>query len=61
MTVSLGCRHCGEEIIADDEDELVIQVQIHARSHDGGPELSREHVLSRLHRPQRRHAEEAEL
>ncbi|MBA2752428.1 MAG: DUF1059 domain-containing protein [Actinobacteria bacterium] len=55
----MSCRHCGTEVTADDEDELVTQVQTHARSHDGGPELSREHILSRLHRLQRRQAEES--
>ena len=59
MTLSMSCRHCGTEVTAEDEDKLVTQVQTHARSHDGGPELSREHILSRLHRLQRRQAEES--
>ena len=48
--LSLTCKHCGTELHANNEDELVERVQLHARSHDGGPELSREHILARLHR-----------
>ncbi len=49
MTVSLTCRPCGTLITAESTDELVIQVQTHARDHDGAPELSREHILAHLH------------
>jgi len=55
MTVSMTCRHCNEAITADDEDELVTRVQTHFLGHEGGPELTREHILSRLHRRQRQH------
>lgn len=48
MTVSLTCGPCGTVITAEDEDELVIRVQAHARDHDGAPDLSREHILSHL-------------
>ncbi len=50
MTLSLTCKRCGAEIAAEDEDELVTQVQIHVRDHDPGHVPSREHILGRLHR-----------
>jgi hypothetical protein len=59
MEVTMTCKHCGEVIAADDEDALVPLVQAHARSHDGGPELTREHILSRLHRLQRQRTDKA--
>jgi predicted small metal-binding protein len=38
-------------ITADDEDELVAQVQNHAaRDHNATHVLSRQHILARLHR-----------
>lgn len=49
MAVTLTCKHCGTVMSADEEDELVTQVQAHARGHDG-KDLSREHILARLHR-----------
>jgi predicted small metal-binding protein len=58
LKLNMTCKHCGEVIGADDEDELVSQVQAHARSHDGGPELSREHIQARLHRLERREPHE---
>jgi hypothetical protein len=58
MSVSMTCRHCGTLITSDDEDALVTDVQAHARGHEGGPELTREHILSRFHRLQSRSAEE---
>lgn len=51
--VSLTCRHCGQVVAADNEDLLVAEVQAHARTHDGGRELSPEHILARLHRLRR--------
>lgn len=45
-------KHCGTALSAESEDELVPIVQAHAASHPGGPELSREHILSHLHRLQ---------
>jgi len=53
MTISLTCKHCRTEITAEDEDELVPLVQDHSRGHDPQRELSREHILARLHRQQR--------
>jgi predicted small metal-binding protein len=50
MSVSLTCHHCKISITADDEDELVTRVQAHARTHERAQELTREHILARLHR-----------
>lgn len=53
MTVSLICARCQELITAEDEDELVAQVQAHARDHGGahGQHVpSRERILAHLHR-----------
>lgn len=50
MDLSMTCKHCGISISADDEDELVTRVQAHARTHDRPVELTREHILARLHR-----------
>ena len=36
MTVSLTCKRCKELIVAEDEDDLMAQVEAHARDH-GGP------------------------
>ena len=47
MTLNMNCKHCGAEISADDEDELVDRVQAHASTHDGKV-LSREHILQRF-------------
>ncbi len=50
MTVTLACRRCGLVITADDEDELVAEVQAHAaRDHDLAHPLSRERILAHLH------------
>lgn len=49
-SISLPCKRCGAVITADDEDELVAQVQTHAaRDHDLAHALSREHILAHLH------------
>jgi predicted small metal-binding protein len=48
MNLSMNCKHCGTEISAGDEDELVERVQAHASTHDGKV-LSREHILHRFH------------
>jgi hypothetical protein len=53
MKLTMTCKHCGKGLDADDEDELVAVVQAHARTHEGGPALSRDHILARLHRRQR--------
>lgn len=50
MTISTICIRCREPIIAIDEDDLVAQVQAHARDHGGahGRHVpSREHILAR--------------
>jgi hypothetical protein len=52
MTFNLTCKHCRIVISADTEDDLVIQVQQHARGHDRPQELTREHILSRVSRQQ---------
>lgn len=48
MSVSLTCGPCGTVITAEDEDQLVTQVQVHAREHDGTADLPREHILAHL-------------
>lgn len=53
MKQTMTCKHCGEAITADTEDSLVEQVQAHAATHDG-KQLTREHILQRLHRLQDR-------
>jgi len=35
MTISLTCTRCRQPITARDEDDLVAQVQAHARDHGG--------------------------
>jgi hypothetical protein len=52
MTISMPCRRCRETIVAQDEDDLVRQVQEHARDHGGahGTHIpAREHILAHLH------------
>ena len=53
----MNCRRCAITITASDEDELVTRVQDHVRTHPGMPELTREHILNRLHRLQANDAE----
>jgi hypothetical protein len=53
MTVSVTCTRCHELITAKDEDQLVAQVQAHARDHGGahGAHVpTRERILAHLHR-----------
>ena len=53
MTISTICKRCREPIIATDDDDLVAQVQAHARDHGGarGKHIpSREHILARHRR-----------
>jgi hypothetical protein len=53
MTISTICKRCREPIVAQDEDDLVAQVQAHARDHGGahGRHVpSRDRILSQLHR-----------
>lgn len=52
MTLTTICKRCREPIIAEDEDDLVAQVQAHARDHGGarGTHIpTREHILSHEH------------
>lgn len=49
MSMEMTCGPCGTVITGEDEDDLVIRVQEHAREHDGAPNLSREHILAHLH------------
>ena len=52
MTITITCRRCRQPIIAADEDDLVAQVQEHARAHGGahGTHIpSREHILANHH------------
>lgn len=53
MTISTICKRCREPIIAADEDDLVAQVQAHARDHGGarGTHVpSRDRIIAHLHR-----------
>lgn len=53
MTISMPCKRCREMIVAEDEDDLVRQVEEHARDHGGarGKHVpSREHILAHFHR-----------
>jgi predicted small metal-binding protein len=50
MSLSLTCKHCGTTLTADSENQLVTRVQDHARTHDRGPELTPEHIRTRLDR-----------
>ncbi len=35
MTISIVCKRCKEPILAEDEDDLMRQVEEHARDHGG--------------------------
>lgn len=53
MTISTPCKRCHEMIVAADEDDLVWQVQEHARDHGGarGTHIpTREQILAHLDR-----------
>ncbi|WP_055751195.1 MULTISPECIES: hypothetical protein [Frankia] len=54
MTTSLTCKHCDTTISANDEEDLVAQVQTHVQDHAAAHgrvhTVSRNHVLARLHR-----------
>lgn len=48
MTITVDCKRCHQPITATDEDDLVAQVQAHARDHGGahGTHVpTREHIL----------------
>ncbi len=49
MAMTITCTRCREPIVAVDEDDLVAQVQAHARDHGGGHGThvpTREHILA---------------
>jgi predicted small metal-binding protein len=53
MTLSTVCKRCKNPITADTEDDLVAQVQAHARDHGGARAThipDREQILTHLHR-----------
>jgi len=53
VTISTICKRCRAPIIASDEDDLVAQVQAHARDHGGarGKHVpSRDRILGHLRR-----------
>ncbi len=53
MTVTTTCKRCRQPIVATDEDDLVAQVQAHARDHGGarGTHIpTREHILGHFRR-----------
>jgi hypothetical protein len=55
MAITVTCRRCKQPITAEDEDDLVAQVQSHARDHGGarGRHIpTPERILSHL-RPRR--------
>lgn len=52
---AMTCRHCGTEITADDQEQLVDEVQRHAIGHEAGHVPTRDHILNRLRRPPTRH------
>jgi hypothetical protein len=57
MTVSITCKRCKQPIIAEDEDDLIAQVEAHARDHGGahGTHIpTRRHVLAHLQRQDRK-------
>ena len=53
MTITLTCTRCRKPITARDEDDLVAQVQAHARDHGGAHAThvpTREHILTHHHK-----------
>ena len=49
MAITVTCKRCKEPITAEDEDDLVAQVEAHARDHGGahGAHIpSRERILA---------------
>jgi predicted small metal-binding protein len=45
MAMSVRCE-CGEVVVGQDADDLVINVQAHAKSVHGGLEVKREDVMA---------------
>ena len=50
MNFTLTCKHCGAEIAAETEDELVDLVQEHVKGHGAAHALSRETILGLVHK-----------
>ena len=53
MTMSITCKRCKKLITAENEDDLMAQVEAHARDHGGAHGVhipSRERILGHLHR-----------
>jgi hypothetical protein len=53
MPVTITCRRCKKPITAQDEDDLIAQVEAHARDHGGahGRHIpTRERILAHLRR-----------
>ena len=53
MSIQMPCKRCRQMIVAEDEDDLVAQVEAHARDHGGahGKHIpTREHILAHFHR-----------
>ncbi len=51
MTIRMPCKRCRQTIVAEDEDDLVRQVEEHARDHGGahGRHVpSRERIIAHL-------------
>ena len=51
MTISINCKRCKEPITAENEDDLIGQVEAHARDHGGAHRThtpSRERILTHL-------------
>lgn len=51
MTISLICKRCKEPITAENEDDIISQVEAHARDHGGARGThrpSRERILAHL-------------
>ena len=48
MTLTITCKHCGADVTAETEDELVEHVQAHVREHGATHALPREAVLALL-------------
>jgi hypothetical protein len=52
MVISIDCKRCQQRITAEDEDDLVAQVEAHARDHGGAGGAhtpSREGILAHVH------------
>jgi predicted small metal-binding protein len=60
MSMRIACPRCEVVIEAEDEDDLVAQVQTHVREDHGSVhEMPRKHILARLRRTGPRHDDRA--